>query len=121
MTGIATQRLQLYTPKSEAERTRQRLIEAATEHALKVESMTGSRGLLGYRVCVQVTGAPGDIEAFHRRFEGDGWWGGGGSDLAAFILNPILAAVFGEGQRSVASRIRRRKLQHQADSDDTSA
>jgi hypothetical protein len=81
---------------------------------LKVEKVTGSRGVVGYRLNVTVTGAPEQIEEFHRLFEGDGWWGGGGSDLTEFILNPILAGVLGESQRSLASRLRRRKLQRQA-------
>jgi hypothetical protein len=64
------------------------------------------------------TGAPEQIEAFHRLFEGDGWWGGGGSDLTEFILNPLLVGVFGDSQRSIASRLRRRKLQREAVDDD---
>jgi hypothetical protein len=114
VSGTATQCLQILTPKFESERVRLELYEAAEGHGLKLERMTGSRGPLGYRINVTVTGPPEQIEAFHRRFEGDGWWGGGGSDIAELILNPFLAGLFGSSQRSIASRLRRRKLERQA-------
>ena len=114
MPGTTTHRLQIFTPKFNSERTRANLWDAAAEYELKVDAMTGSRGLLGYRLNVTVIGSPEQIEAFHRRFQGDGWSGSGGSDLLEIILNPILAGVFGESQRSLASKWRLRKLNRQA-------
>lgn len=118
---MATQRFQIFTPRSQSERTQQALRAAAAQRDLRIEAMTDGRGLLGYRLDVTVTGPPEQVESFHRLFEGDGWSSGGGSDIVGFILNPILSAILGESQRSLASRLRRKKLERQAAEDDGAA
>ena len=114
MSSVATQRLQFFVAKFESERARQELCDAAVEEGLAVDAVTGGRGLLGYRLRVTVTGAPERIESFHRKFEGDGWPGSGGSDIAQMILSPILAGLLGGSQRSLAGRLRRKKLERAA-------
>lgn len=117
MSPVVTRRLQFFVSKFESERARQELCDAAEEGGLTVDAVTGGRGLLGYRLNVTVTGAPERIESFHREFQGDGWSGSGGSDIAEIMLNPILAGLLGGSQRSIAGRFRRKKLERASTKD----
>lgn len=63
---------------------------AADRLGLRLEGVVKAPEIMSTKLTLRVTGEAEQAEIFHQMFEGDGWQSGGGDDLLAFLLTPLV-------------------------------
>jgi hypothetical protein len=101
----------LYIVKTDLAATRANLMAAAERLGLRLDGVVQAPKIMSTKLTLRVTGEPEQVEIFHQMFEGDGWQSGGGDDLLAFLLTPIINGVLSEAHSALAHRwrVRRRR------------
>jgi hypothetical protein len=107
--GATTETIVLYVAKPDLEATRASLMAAADRLGLRLEGVVKAPKLVSTKLTLRVTGEPEQIEILRQMFEGDGWQSGGGDDLLAFLLAPIVNGALSGAHSALAHRWRVRK------------